>query len=232
MVTHIVCESEKIYANTPFKDSWMFYHDALSLMTANDCREWMKTQKISEDSDVTFYDKWILPQHGLNNGLQRFKDRPVGNSPEMMPLDNCLNKDWHDLVGLQRGFCAMCGADKNDPRLFDLSTPKKISSAYLRVWNPSMGGVGPSSTRIIEDIKKVVASMHQIYKAEGAFVPGLAQQIGKRHIISHIKSQIWVGKRTKKEVVATLFADRVDLHADLKALLDKRAQREALAGRD
>ena len=49
MVTHIIRESEKIYANTPFKDSWMFYHDALSLMTAKDCREWMKNQKISED---------------------------------------------------------------------------------------------------------------------------------------------------------------------------------------
>ena len=185
-----------------------------------------------EDSDVTFYDKWILPQNGLNDRFQRFKDRPVGNSPEMMPLDNSLNKDWHDLVGLQCGFCAMCGADKNNPRLFDLSTPKKISSAYLRVWNPSMGGVGPSSARIIQDIKKVVASMHQIYKAEGAFVPGLAQRPGKRHIINHIKSQIWGGKRTKKEVVATLFADREDLHADLKALLEERAQRDALAGRD
>ena len=74
--------------------------------------------------------------------------------------------------------------------------------------------------------------MHQIYKAEGAFVPGLAQRPGKRHIINIIKSQIWGGKRTRKEVVATLFADRVDLHADLKALLEERTQREALAGRD
>jgi len=50
--------------------------------------------------------------------------------------------------------------------------------------------------------------------------------------MNHIKNQIWGGKRTKKEVVATLFADRVDLHADLKALLEERTQREALAGRD
>ena len=94
----MVLETKKTYENTKYKDCWMFYHDALSLMTAKECVAWMKEQYIDEEKTISYYDKWILPAHGLNDEYARFKDRPIGNSPEMMPLDNCLNKDLHECV--------------------------------------------------------------------------------------------------------------------------------------
>ena len=47
-----------------------------------------------------------------------------------------------------------------------------------------MNGVGPLSKRIIQDTHKVVDAMRIINVAKGAFVDGLAQRPGKRHIVS------------------------------------------------
>jgi len=218
LVTHIVTESKKLYENTPYKDCWMFYHDALSLMTAKSCVDWMKKQYIDESNTISYYDKWILPVLGLNDAYTRFAGRPIGNSPEMMPLDNCLNKDLHELVARHVLMSRASAINKDDPRIFSLSSAKKVSHAYRRVWCPTTG-CGPPSYRIVQDIMKVVDAMKKIFDQKGAFVPDLAQRPGERHIINQLKSKIWGGKRTKSEAMHILFADRDDLHSELKAIL-------------
>ena len=40
---------------------------------------------------------WILPENDLNKNTID-ADRPIGNSPEVMPLDSNLNKDLHEGV--------------------------------------------------------------------------------------------------------------------------------------
>jgi hypothetical protein len=42
VVEHIVVETARIYKGTKKEDDWMFYHDALSLMTAKDTIKWMQ----------------------------------------------------------------------------------------------------------------------------------------------------------------------------------------------
>ena len=75
-------------------DDFMFYHDALSIMTAKECREYMEEKGVLKH--------WILPELGLNDTFARFKGVPLGNSPELMPLDASLNKDVDDGVNVQR----------------------------------------------------------------------------------------------------------------------------------
>ena len=53
--------------------------------------------------------------------------------------------------------------------------------------------------------------MKKIHAQKGAFV---------RHIIKGLRSKIWGGKRTKKEVILC-FADRSDMYDDLKAILEE-----------
>ena len=142
-----------------------------------------------------------------------------------MSLDNCLNKDVHELVAQHVMLSRAYTTDemyKNDPRIFSLTTPaKNVSNTYRRVWNESEGGVGPSSKRIVQDINKAVDAIKLFAKHEGAFVPGIAQRPGDRHIVNEMKSKIWGGKRTKKEVCAMLFSDMEDLHKDLLQLVEK-----------
>ncbi|KAL7554754.1 hypothetical protein ACHAWF_018297 [Thalassiosira exigua] len=264
MVTHIFKETEKAYSGTKYAKTWMVYHDALSLMTAEDCIAWMKTQMVDgpNGTRVSYYDKWVLPVLSLNDKYKKFKGRPIGNSPEMMPLDNCLNKDWHESVArhaiMSQSAARSAGIDKRSVegrKLFSIATPAEAVKAYERIWDPETG-VAPRPSRIVDDIKKVVDAMKQIHKQKGAFVPDLAQRPGNRHIVNEMKSKIAGGARTKnmdmafgmghvgegkkaggarkKNMNVTMrIADRDDLHPDLKEIWHKAsAKLSAIAEED
>ena len=115
--------SEKVFKGTLFEDEWLFYHDALSLMTATSTIQWMK--------EVDIYKRWLLPKNNLNGGTT-YSGRPVGNSPEFMPLDNALNNDIQQSLSLH---CAITlELDDNDERKFSMRTPNEISKGIRRIF--------------------------------------------------------------------------------------------------
>jgi hypothetical protein len=57
MVQHIYKESESLYNGTIHQNDWVFWHDALSLLTAKETVSWMK--------DMGNYDRWLLPELDL-----------------------------------------------------------------------------------------------------------------------------------------------------------------------
>ena len=80
----------------------------------------------------------MSPELGLNDAFGiSWWGRPIGNSPELMPLDKSLNQDIH---GSKRKHGAMSPVAKDfenkDPRLFSMSTPKEVVSAYMQVFDP------------------------------------------------------------------------------------------------
>ena len=93
LIEHMVIETKKVFKGTTHEDTCLFYHDALSLMTAKETRKWMKEKG---------HDKmWILPEFDLfcrDPDLSRYLNRPPGNSPELCNLDSCLNEDVHKMV--------------------------------------------------------------------------------------------------------------------------------------
>ena len=66
------------------EEDFFIVHNALVLMTAKETIECMK--------EKNYYHRWLLPMIGLQDGTP-YAGRPVGNSPEFMPLDNSLNRD-------------------------------------------------------------------------------------------------------------------------------------------
>jgi hypothetical protein len=130
-----------------------------------------------------YYQRWLLPKLDLNVGT-RYEGLPVGNSPEMMPMDASLNKDVDDGVHRHIVFTNHLPAD--DPRKFSMSTPKRGLHAYLRVWNtPAVDGAAqeggcPGSKRIIEDTDKFLFAIQEIRKFKGCIVPGLGERKGHR----------------------------------------------------
>ena len=54
------------------------------LMTAKEKINWIK--------EKGYLHRWLLPLNVLQDGT-RYSGRPVGNSPEFMPLDNSLNRN-------------------------------------------------------------------------------------------------------------------------------------------
>jgi hypothetical protein len=91
LVEYIVRVSKEHFAGTKYEDNWYFYHDALSLMTADETIEWIKQKG--------YYDHWILPEYDLNKDLKNYnRVQPVGNNPGAMCWDNSLNKDCDDIA--------------------------------------------------------------------------------------------------------------------------------------
>ena len=121
LVTHIYESSEKMFKGTEHEDDWYFYHDALSLMTSVECIAWMK--------EVGYYKRWLLPQLDLLIDTPYHGKLP-GDSPELMPLDNSLNKDYDDSA---KRHCAVTmhlpwNENKKDLKIFSLATPREGKS--------------------------------------------------------------------------------------------------------
>jgi hypothetical protein len=92
LIEHMYTATNEIFEGSTHETTWVWYHDALSLMTAKETISWMK--------DKNYYDRWLLPKLKLQHvpGLERYWDSPTGNNPELMPLDNSLNEDLHQCV--------------------------------------------------------------------------------------------------------------------------------------
>ena len=150
LVEHIVKESAKMMENTRFEHNWYFYHDALSLMKAKECTDWMK------ESDT--FKRWILPLNELNKGMP-YAGHPVGNSPELMPLDCSLFADLkHDVFH----HCIVTNhLPENDPHKFSLLTVKRGVSTFLRLLAPTLerNTGSPSSGRIEQDIDRWIVNL-------------------------------------------------------------------------
>jgi hypothetical protein len=199
LVTHIIETCTEHFADTEYAENWYFYHDALSLMTANETIEWMRQKG--------YLKRWILPEMELNAGT-KFEGRPMGNSPEMMPLDCSCNNDLHN--GSERHKFLTIKLDSDDPLKFCLSTPLRGFNTYARVWNVPktrdfltgeevQGGI-PEPHRVKHDIEEVIKSMKTIFDRGGAMVPGLGNRGGVRKRFCQ-PSPNWGGVRVKKNAV-------------------------------
>ena len=113
-------ETENLMKGYVHEDDFIIVDDALVLMTAKETIQWMKEKNC--------FHRWLLPMNGLKDGTP-YVGRPVGNSPEFMPLDISLNRD------ILQSFCFHCvlsrflldgeGTDEEERNIqFSFSTPK------------------------------------------------------------------------------------------------------------
>ena len=90
-----------------------------------------------------YYHSWLLPMNGLQDRTP-YSGRPVGNSPEFIPLYNSLNRD---ILHCLRFHCVLRrfvldgeGTDKEDRNIqFSFSTPKEIAQGMKCIWESKMG---------------------------------------------------------------------------------------------
>lgn len=140
------------------------------------------------DEKKNYYQRWLKPEMGISERVfgqkegvlefsKRYNGRPVGNSPELMPLDNSLFRDFRASLNLHVGLTAHL--PDNDVRKFCKSTPKRLDEAVLKIWDPEKG-ISPRPVRIVQDISRIKNSCLQIVTYGGGEVPGLAERNGHR----------------------------------------------------
>ena len=211
-ITHIMVESERVMKGTAHENTWMVYHDALSLMTAKRTKEWMR--------EKNYLKRWILPTENLFDDLPAvkaaYKQNPIGNSPELMPWDAHLNQDVHS----SHDFHAIVTqkAAEEDERKFSSSTPARLLASYRRLLHPETGVV-PSSDRIMQDISRVILSLKEVRAKAGCIIDEKSiKRDGRRRQEVASDQCSWGGKRNKKTQQA--YRDEISgvLHPDAIAL--------------
>jgi len=125
LVTHVVQSGLARRKGTPLEDEpWHFFHDALSLMTSSETKDWMESKG--------WLKRWTLPHHDLNKHIPHCSNpRPIGNNMRAQPMDHTMNEDHDDCV--LRQVAATCLLPNDDPRKFSLATPNLCASACTRV---------------------------------------------------------------------------------------------------
>ena len=96
-----------------------------------------------------------------------------------MPLDCCLNKYIQDY--LRHHQVITTNLQQNDPLMFSLSTPNRIDSAVVRLFNPLLGPleVTPTGKRIIQVINGCTSKhLLKIIEAKGVIVANLGSRNG------------------------------------------------------
>ena len=86
LVLFIDSKTTKAYKGTKFKHTYLWYHDALSTMTDNDCMKWMEDegilkrwiQPILDLNDVVI----IVDENGNEKLSKKYAGRPVGDCSE------------------------------------------------------------------------------------------------------------------------------------------------------
>ena len=150
--------------------------------------------------DKCIFDRWIKPELGISDNIKTgsgysYAWAPPGNSPELMPLDNSLNRDVHTSVMAHVMYSLLL--PEQDERKFTLKTPAKARDAYMRVFDP-IDGVSPPSNRIDQDVTKSIDALVKIAEAKGAYVEGLATQ-HRGHRYEAVEKKKAGGKRTRVE---------------------------------
>ena len=141
-----------------------------------------------------------------------YHEKCVGNSPELMPLDNSLN---YDLQLSHRHHCAVTAhLPYTDERKYSLSTPLRIAKGIKKIWEDKHGA--PNGQRVIQDVYAVFESHKIIYEAHGKMVPGLANRNGHRY--NKQGTRKWGGKREKCHEVK----EESWLEAGAKEVLEKK----------
>ena len=154
LIEHVVHETKCVFADMNYAGNCFFYHDMLTQMTNKDTKEWMRAKG--------YYQMWVPPMKGCNAGLV-YADQPVGDSPEMMPLDSSLFEDLH--AGICCHMTKTTLLPNDNPKKFSLATPKECTQAYTCIFQPSNDLDIPCSRRILEDCKKIITNCKEVHKA-------------------------------------------------------------------
>ena len=182
LIIHMDDATKRAFAGTQYETTYLWSHDALNQMMDKQCQEWMQEKDLLK--------RWVRPVLGVSDKIRviddatgeirtsaRYRNRPPGDSPELMPCDNSLFRDLKCSLDL------CCGLTnhlpKTDPRRFSKATPKLLASAVKTIYDP-VNGIAPRPERILKDIERVTNALKKIVEADGGIVRGLADRNGHR----------------------------------------------------
>jgi hypothetical protein len=163
----IVSESNKVYENTVFKDTFMIFHDGLT--------QWWTAESQQYLHDVhNMRDRQMRAYGDTNKASRYYSNKVAGDSPELCPLDNYLFSDLERSINFHVALSSFIDNNEDD-RCFHLGTPAQVESTMFRCWE-----IEPTSERIIQDIKSYIQNVQSVINANGTIVKNEGLRRGRR----------------------------------------------------
>lgn len=166
-VLHLIAKSSDAYKGTQREDTFMLWHDRLSILWDTTTQAWLKSLKcpIEGWDDRTWADRFLRIRGQYNDGLTPYyKNSLPGDSPELMPLDSHLFSDIKE--GVARNVAFSFFLPDNDRVKYTLRSPKHV---YKSIERTIKNGC-PSPERILQDIHKIPETLKKIEEANGTYI--------------------------------------------------------------
>ena len=196
MIDHLIDEGNRIFANTNRAETWMLYHDNLSIFWEKETVEYLKSKNcpLPNHPERTYFDR-IIKIVGENNNKvhKRYQNRLPGDSPELMPLDNHLFADIREALGGNIGMTYWM--DDDNPLKYSAATPDKIYRSICR----TIESGAPTDERIIQDIDRIKdGTLKRIIDAKGTYIEDSSSNRKSRHGVRLAREQ-----EEKKKAIKT-----------------------------
>ena len=169
LIDHVIDEGNRLFADTRYAKSWMIYHDALP--------QWW--EKCAQDYIASrgFKDRQWRARGETNTLIAAsYKNKLMGDSPELMPLDSSLFSDLIEKVAwLVVSTSKLSGAAR-----YRMGTPDEAWRTMVAAWE-----LIPED-RIGRDIAKFESALDAIIAAKGAYVADFDLRSGHREIMQRL----------------------------------------------
>ena len=154
IMDHVISEGNRLFADTPFAKNWTIYHDALPQWWERAAQDHIRMRGF-------WHRQWMADE--ITNGKVhgRYKNRLMGDSPELMPLDSSLFNDLIEGIAIN---VVATGSMKRGRR-YSMGLPDEAWRTITSVWETT-----PSSRRITQDIERFRTALDRIIEANGAYV--------------------------------------------------------------
>ena len=164
VMAHVIKEGNRLFRDTPFKDTWKVYHDALPQWWEKGAQAFMEEQGFKDR-------QWRC--NGFTNLLvaKYYRNKLMGDSPELMPLDSSLFNDLIEGVALH----VVGSTTLEKGKRYSMGLPNDAWRTMCEVWEKA-----PSSARVIQDVDRFLVALRKIIAAEGCYVEEFDARHGHR----------------------------------------------------
>ena len=163
LIDHTIDEGNKLFADTRFASTWVIYHNALP--------QWWERSAQDHIRERGFEHRQWRARGATNAAIAtHYRNRLMGDSPELMPLDSSLFGDLINKVA----WLVVSTAGAGDEERYSMGTPDRAWRTMVDAWE-----LVPEA-RIRQDVGRFVSALDAIIAADGAYVGALDLRNGHR----------------------------------------------------
>ena len=124
LVDHTIDEGNRLFAGTAFANTWLIYHDALPQWWEKETQEYIQSRGFAQRQwRANAETNAVLPRH--------YRDRLMGDSPELMPLDSSL---FSDLIEKVAWLVVSTTSLKAEGKHYSMDTPDNAWKTMVAAW--------------------------------------------------------------------------------------------------